>query len=69
MKGHLKNCPLCDSDRLAMMTITNGMAQGEIYAEVEIECFSCGTIFKLRGKSREEIIKLWNGEKLGEVAQ
>ncbi len=58
----LRNCPLCGSDRLAMMAINCGTVCGSIYASAEIECFACGTRFLLRDKTIDDIVNLWNGK-------
>ena len=64
----LKNCPLCGSDKiwLAGTQYFNG---GEGFANAEIECLSCGTTFLLKGKNKEEIIEIWNGERFGGNAE
>jgi DNA-directed RNA polymerase subunit RPC12/RpoP len=64
----MKNCPLCGSDKIAMIATTSGNVYGILYFTAEIECFSCGTRFLLRDKTKEEIINLWNGKRTGENA-
>lgn len=61
----LKNCPLCGSDKISMIG-EQYFHFGGGFANAEVECFSCGTIFTLKGKNKEEIINLWNGEKSSE---
>ena len=59
----LKNCPLCGSDKIGMIGQQYFHCGGG-FANAEIECNSCGTMFILEGKNREEIIDLWNGKNM-----
>ena len=57
----LKNCPLCGSDKITVMG-EQYFHYGDGFANAEIECCSCGTRFILQGKSKEDIVSLWNGK-------
>ena len=65
----LRNCPLCGSDKIAMIGEQQNYYYGYSFANADIECFSCGTKFILKGKNKEEIIDLWNGKRLGNAEQ
>ena len=64
----LRNCPLCGSDKIGMIG-EQYFHYGGGFANAEIECMSCGTMFTLKGENREEIIDLWNGKRLGNAEQ
>ena len=62
-ENNLKNCPLCGSDKIGVIRTNEAYILGRYYYSADIECVSCGTIFKLNGKTKEKIISLWNGDR------
>ena len=65
----LRNCALCDSDRIEMSGYTESYGQGFQYCHAEIVCHSCGTRFSLQGKCKQDVIDLWNNGKIPQSVQ